>query len=398
MTRGGVELFILAIAAVVRMAVVMATPEPVLSDDLWRYLHDGRVLSLEENPYRLSPEAWGEEREARGQTPWGEGALHRVNNPELVTIYQPTSQHVFAALTPADLWSSGWNQPFRYGMAGFDLTIVAVVLWGLRRAGLSPWWACVYAWHPLTVAEVAWSGHQDVIGIVPLAAALVVCEGRRWLVGRGGAAGVLLALAVGVKPIVAPLALTLAWKHRREPVAVLAAGCACVAMLAALYLPFALMEGGLWGMLETSRTFVDKWAFNASAHAALQWATGEKAYADVMCGLALLGVLLWVALARLDVVQAAIAYLLAALLLSSTAHPWYLLWALALTPLRPAFALSPIVWIWSVTIGLGYTAIGTSDFKPPTWAVWVEYVPVYAALGWIALSRKRLIGWSSSSR
>ena len=45
-------------------------------------------------------------------------------------------------------------------------------------------------------------------------------------------------------------------------------------------------------------------------------------------------------MARLDVIEAAIAYLLVALLLSSTAHPWYLLWVLALTPLPIAGILS----------------------------------------------------------
>jgi hypothetical protein len=88
-------------------------------------------------------------------------------------------------------------------------------------------------------------------------------------------------------------------------------------------------------------------------------------------------------------------YLLSALFFSSTAHPWYLLWALALLPValgrgeqptsRRARALLAgalaAAWVWSLTIAWSYAVL----IDPPRWylpdgVVLAEYVPVYAVL------------------
>ncbi len=77
--------------------------------------------------------------------------------------------------------------------------------------------------------------------------------------------------------------------------------------------------------------------------------------------------------------------LLAMVLLSPTAHPWYLLWALVLVPMVPCAA----VWLASLTLTWGYAAWGfrPGDDGGPGWGVspWLmlaAYAPVYAALLW----------------
>lgn len=389
-------LVVLGVALLLRLPFVLWT-EPVLSTDIWRYLHDGRVLSRGENPYALSPMEWSAWERTKLEEPDGSPRhthiTDRINNPTLVTIYQPVSQYLFAALTPAGLWRPAWNRVFRAVFVGFDLAIVGVLMLGLRWQGRSPWWAALYAWHPLAVTEFAWSGHQDVIGILPLVGAAVMMqrmdrtrapEPRMYM--RGFFAGALFALAVAVKPVVAPMALPLAViVGRAKPQAVAVAAGACGVTLVGLYLPFVLMEGGLSGMLATAREFTSGWVWNGSAHALLHAISGEKRVSDWLCGVALLVVLVAVTLRSRDVVSAAMLYLFAALLLSSTVHPWYLLWVLALLPLCPggpgAWA-APAVWVFSLTIGWSYAAILRDDFHPPAWVVWLEYVPVYAALGW----------------
>ena len=78
-------------------------------------------------------------------------------------------------------------------------------------------------------------------------------------------------------------------------------------------------------------------------------------------------------------------YWSAMVLLSPAAHPWYLLWALALVPM----SMSPAVWIASLTISWGYIAWryqlnddGSVGWGVP-WAVMVAaWAPVYAAIIW----------------
>jgi hypothetical protein len=68
---------------------------------------------------------------------------------------------------------------------------------------------------------------------------------------------------------------------------------------------------------------------------------------------------------------------LAMVLLSPTAHPWYLLWALALLPI----ARSGTVWVASLTLPWGYWVLADPvDWSVPVWVMVVAYLPVYAAL------------------
>jgi hypothetical protein len=72
-------------------------------------------------------------------------------------------------------------------------------------------------------------------------------------------------------------------------------------------------------------------------------------------------------------------FMLAMILLSSTAHPWYLLWALVLMPLHPGAA----VWVLSLTLPWGYAVLGdVVAWQAPWWVSLAAYTPVAAALAW----------------
>ena len=382
---------VLAIAFAVQATLSVST-WPVLSDDIWRYIFDGSQLGIHgNNPYHVAPQQVEQ--------------IWQVNYPEMVTVYQPTSQWVFAGL--AQVTDAIFTRPFsalvyepaavfRLGLAGFSLCVTGLLIMKLIREDRSPWWAALWAWHPLAVSEVAWSGHQDVIGIVWLILALTMTD---WL-GEGRAiqpsaalpgstarkgmlialsAGSAFALAIGVKPLVVPLAVPLAWSLRHKPKMLVAAACATVMTLMALYLPFALADGGLGGMLETVRIFTAKWAFNSSLHTPLVSMLGKPVAYTILAGV-LLALLIW-ATAAFDAWRACMVYLLAALLLSSTAHPWYLLWALALLAIRFNTAL----WAFSLTISCSYVALADLEtYRVPLWAKCIEYGPVYALVLWQA--------------
>lgn len=371
-------LLILAVALVARLIVVMAS-SPVLSDDLWRYIHDGMTLSQGRNPYLAPPSdvAEGPRHELH------DALLPRINHPHLVTIYQPASQYVFAvlAMLRVPTWDVLGDRVFRLGFVAFDMLIIALLLGQLRREGRSPWWAILYAWHPLAISEVAGSGHQDVIGIACLLIGLR-CIGRmsRQPAGETGLAvtgGAALAAATAVKPLVLPVAFLSKVTMRSNRAAAAACALAGAVTLAALYLPFLLMEGGLASMVHTAQVFVDTWAFNASLHALARAGFASKSAADLLMATLLAGTLIACFLLRLDLWRAAGAYLLAALLLSSTAHPWYALWPLAILPIR----FSPVTWVLSLTIAWSYQAhLNAEAFQVAAWIRWLEYLPVYTAL------------------
>ena len=377
---------ILGVAFLLRALPVGLLPVS-LSDDVWRYVNDGRTLARGENPYAQSPAELLAAAVAGGDTA-GARDLEHVNNPELVTIYQPASQWMFAATASATSWVAPQADAVTHArvmrgvFTAIDLLIVVLLLVELRRRGASAWWATLYAWSPAVFLETAWAGHQDGLGVLAVIATLMLAgraerAGGTQSAGRRGAAaavaaGVTLAIAAAVKPVALPLALPLAWSLRRRPWRIVAAAGACVLTLAVLYLPFTLMEGGLTGMFETGRSFATRWRFNGFVHplvetAALRlglddgWGLQAKRYADLVC-LGLLLALLVVATLRLkDLWRVALVYLALMVGLSSTVHPWYLLWALGVLPVARAAAgawgpFTAAVWVAALALPWGYLA------------------------------------------
>jgi len=383
---------ILLVAAAARIPLAIGPP-PRLSDDLYRYLFDGATLAAGHNPYRDAPADLLQRPAAEfpvlpDDLATGLDIAAQVNHPHLVTIYQPTSQWMFAAL-----WSLRWDQDgidtFRVGFAIFDLLIVAMLLAKLAGDGRSLWWAALYAWHPLAITEIAQSGHQDAIGIAMLLAALLCVDRAVVLrsVAAAALAGVMLALSIAVKPPVGAIGIIMAGHlfagfHQSSgatpspegqgvPSVVdrgghtLPCGSKCgtraavsfiaavVLTLLGLYLPYALMPGGLTGMIETARTFTDQWSFNSPIHQPLTEWLGSHRLVTVGLGLVTLVVMIVTYLRRRDAWEAAGVTLLTGLLFSSTVHPWYLLWALPFVVVR----FSLVTWVWSLTITFSYIAL-----------------------------------------
>ena len=194
-------------------------------------------------------------------------------------------------------------------------------------------------------------------------------------------AGGAFALAIGVKPIVLPLALPLAWRLRKNIDQLAIAITATLLTLAALYVPFMLMTGGISGMIETGRFFAENWSFNSSFYIPLKDLLVFPSIARSICAATLLAVMIAQIRMGRDLWVITITYLFLGLLLSSTCHPWYLLWALALLPVRPNTLVAPALWVWSLTITWSYTALlDPQNYTVPQAVMLLEYAPVYAAL------------------
>jgi hypothetical protein len=153
--------------------------------------------------------------------------------------------------------------------------------------------------------------------------------------------------------------------------------------------PLLLAEGGapLRNLAGTAREFSLKWAHFGSVYEPLlaaltmlapTWTNDPRErLARAVCA-GVLGLVILVIWRRgRDPWRDASSIFLAMVLLSPTAHPWYLLWALALLPI----AASPTVWLASLTLPWGYAVLGDPiAWTVPPWVMLAAYVPVYAAL------------------
>lgn len=326
-------LLILGVGLLLRLPLIAAPPR--LSDDIYRYVWDGRVAASGVHPFRHPPS--DTTLTALRDSDW---AL--INNPKLVTIYPPTAQGVFrigAAVAPGVTGLKGLFLLFEAGLALLLARTVA-------RAPAERWRLLLVWWHPLLLLEGAWSGHVDVVGMLLLGGALAASA--RPGVAAAAAAGVLAGGAFLVKFLVAPLVPLLTAPRRWL---VLAPAFALTVGL--LYLPYLAPGVDPLGSLST---YVAKWRSNDFLFGALlrpgtlldqdQRLLEARQRAAVLLGALLLLIAVW----RPSRVGAMQAVLGGTLLLSPVVHPWYVAWLVPLLAVR-------FSWTWfafSLTVLLAY--------------------------------------------
>ncbi len=343
---------VMAAALAVR-GVLLASPAG-LSDDLFRYLWEGKVSALGGNPYLHAPasEVWA----AHAADP----IRVLVNHPEVSTIYPPVALWLFAALASL-LYDPLVIKAF---MGACDAGVAAMLARiGIGRGlGSSAGW--LYALHPLGAVESAGSGHLE-----PVALLCVVLAVRAW--DRGGSGlgwaglGALFKLLPGVL-------LAVLW--RRSPW---------------LLVPLALLGGvAAWPFLDAGDTllrglgtYAEHWSFNASLFSLLELAFGEAARP---VGVALGALVSLGAVLRFrDPARVMLWVGGAFVLLSPTVHPWYIAWAWV-----PALILGVRGWtVLATLVPLSYAALAsydpaTSAWEEPAWPVWMQYTPFLLALLW----------------
>lgn len=347
--RGGRAWMVFAAALLVR-AILLASP-PTLSDDLFRYLWEGRASLGGGNPYLTPPT----------DPSWPADPIRAlVNHPTISSIYPPLAQWLFAALG-----TIAYDPLSIKGFMGLCDALVAGVLASvLAGRGRSLAGAWIYALHPLAVVESAGSGHLE-----PAALLCVVLAIRTW--DRGGSGAVWAGIGANLKLLPGAMMVTLL---RRDPrlLAVIV-----VISLAALW-PFldagVLLSRGL-------STYAEHWSFNASLFSVFSWIFDEHARPiAVVCGAT---VCTWALLRRRDPAEVALWVGGAFVLLSPTVHPWYIAWAWV-----PALICGVRSFTLLATLApLSYTVLVTFDpqtgqWAEPAWTAWAVYLPFFGALLW----------------
>ena len=355
------------LAFAVLCRVPLLPVEPTLSDDIYRYVWDGRIQGLGLNPYVVVP---ADPAVASLHT----DVTRKMNHPALPTLYPPVAEWVFRSIAAV----SQSVFAFKLTFVGLDVLVIMLLLRWLSLAGHSPWRVLIYAWNPLVVLEIAGSGHLDAIGV-----ALIVVSFLAFSRSAGAMAAVALAAAVGVK-FVPVVLLPLFWRRIRPWHAALA-----VAFGLAAALPFA---SGAYGVpMGALPTYLAKWRFNGPLFGFIEsiwrarWLTMLPAVAGVV-------VAAWFRLRSDPASPAAWAWPMGvALLLMPTVYPWYLLW---LVPFLGGLETLPLL-LWTQTSLVTYfvwrmSAAGLG-WRLPAWAFVVELVPVAAAAAWMVLrSRGRV--------
>jgi hypothetical protein len=145
-------LFVILILAVTFRAGLLPTDPAVLSKDMYRYIWDGRVQQNGINPYQHPPDA-DELSALRDNKIYP--SLNRKSYP---TLY-PAGAQMFFRLFHMAVGDSVTG--YKSLMTLFDVLTLFVLLALLRVYGFDDTRLIIYAWNPLVIFEIAYSGHLE---------------------------------------------------------------------------------------------------------------------------------------------------------------------------------------------------------------------------------------------
>jgi len=340
---------------------------PLVSDDVFRYLWDGRVQQHGLNPYETVP------------SDPSLALLHTdltrqidPTNAALPTIYPPAAERFFLLVTVVHESVLA----MAVAIVLCDLLTVLLLWRWLVVTGRNPWWVLTYAWHPLVALEAAGGAHIDVVGTLLLVSGAYALSRRRSLLAAVALAG---SFSVKFLPVVL---IPLLWRRIDLRHGLLATG-----LVLLLYVPFS--GESFIPPIGSLGVYVEQWRFNGPLFRLLSPLVGTfGALALATAGGFGVAVM---ASRRLDL-ESPDAWswpMATTLLLLPAIYPWYLLW---LTPFLASRAAWPLI-AWTVISPLTYV-VWTSELAGNGWVLplWVEPIEygLVAAVGlWTWWQRPR---------
>lgn len=404
---------------------------PWLTNDIYRYHWDAQVLDRGINPYSYAPQA--PELSALQHTE----AYSKMDHRHVHTVYPPFLQAVFwLGLRLSPMLKLAAATGIKTMFVLFDLAVIVVLGFALRQHGQRPELILLYAWHPLTIIEIAGSGHTDVAGAFLLIAALVLLAHQNYLLAA-------LALAFGflvkfITLLFLPFVLIAAYQRAGWRRTLVIAG-SFAAVIIASYVPFLTASKELIsGLL----VYSGKWRFNDALFSLIfnplcamlpdwlviwaiipkGWVADAQTLTTHRIDLALLITkstvafifvfIYWQiwrrAFAQLRQNQTPdwrwpfLVILAAFLLLSPTVQPWYLLWLLPLLCVNIDANRSPLqqaalaaMWCLSATVFLSYHVLvdylSAGVWRESGWIKFVEHAIPLAMGIWVYGWRRRAL-------
>ena len=332
--------WVFGVAVALRLAALPL--DPVLSDDGYRYVWDGRrVVEARASPYANRPS------EVAGM----DGALYaRLNSKGYYSVYPPVSQGVFATAAwvgRGEVRTTWWAIKALTTLA--ELVGIAALL-----SIATPAAVMLYAWHPLAILEIAGQGHTEGLFV--------------------GAFGV-LAWALGRRPVFAGLATAAAVGVKLWPVAFIPFVLSCAGRRGAISLGIGIMvialpfasPGTAAHVAESLRLYAGSFDWYAPLYLGLKWltwpVTGPSAGQIAAGGLTMVWIFVVAGLVVMNdgsdrrrwVVMVTAAYVA----LSPVLHPWHLLPLLICLPLLQNH-LAPVVWLVSLSVATYLRYVGSS--------------------------------------
>jgi hypothetical protein len=355
--------FIIVIAILTRGVFLFDTP--LLSNDAYRYLWEGRIILSGYNPFAYAP-ASPELVQLRNDD------YANINHKELATIYPPFAQAVFTlgAAVHADVRM----QKALFFL--FDMGTLLVLIGFLRMRGGNGALGAVYGWSPLAAVEFAHSGHLDPIAIFFMMLGIL-------LIARARRVGGFIALGLSFLSKFASVLFLPYFLSRKRYAAYV---CIFIIVVVLGYVPFAGASSGLFSSL---KIYAGQWEFNSASFGVIKALGAGPLWTRRVLFVLMLAFVLWRSARRTELLRYAYLVISCSLLLSPTVYPWYVTWILPFLCFYPNKAwllFSGLVvasyWAWA-------RLPASQEWSPGATVMWIEYAPFVCLLVWEGLRTRR---------
>jgi hypothetical protein len=335
--------------------------EPLGSDDVYRYVWDGRVQTAGINPYRYAPD------DSALRSLNTEELPSLVNHPEMKTIYFPVCQWLFYLgyhLSGGHVW--GFQLLI---LIAEVLTILGLVML-MRELSYSPWFVLIYAASPLAVLQFSLDAHVDAFGFPLLVFAFLFYHRKKTALSL-----LFFGFSLLIKPV-ALVILPILFLHEHGLLKKAKVVLLPLAVLLIPFIPYALDANPF----EALATFSEHWYFNGALFSVLYPSFSDNQTTRLWCFAIMAIVLVTLYLSKRPLHDKAVLAVLLLLLCSPVAHPWYMGWLIVLLPLAPissGLALAATASLPSITF-VTYQLTGV--WKDYPLVLVLEYAPVIAFL------------------
>ena len=283
------------------LKVLFVFKSPILSDDIYRYLWEGKVFLNGFNPY-INPPNSTNLLFLRDQI------FIYINHKNLPAIYPPFML-IFNSIIVKICYSVKF---YKFILFLFDIATFILILIICNEIKINPRYSMLYFTHPLPLIEIEWNGHNDIVMIFLFLISLYFLIKNRFI-----KSSFFYALSVLSKFIYLIFA--------KEFLKNLKSIIVFLFVVIFMYLIFICSDKNIFYSLNI---YLKNWEFNGSIYKILKYFVKNHTIIRII----LLGIfgLSWVIInfKVKNIFKRMLFLILSFILCSPTVHPWYGLWIL----------------------------------------------------------------------
>jgi alpha-1,6-mannosyltransferase len=371
--------FRLLLISGVLFRILLLFSVPNLSDDVYRFIWDGRLAANGINPFSHLPAEVIQIDQVTGIT---KKLFGKLNSSHYYTIYPPVLQGIFwldGKLFPVNLYSAIIF--FKCIIFLFELGNITLIKQLLKKLSLPRHLLLLYILNPLVITELTGNVHFEAVMIFFVLLGFLLLLKNKWRISA-------ISLAAGIATKLIPVLFVpllvnrLGWK---KGIIYALLSVSTTLILFAFLFDIATAQH----LLNSIDLFIRSFEFNASIYYLFRWVgkliTGYNIirWLGPLLTLTAVAMIFYLSFKKKRIVDQqffniALLIVTSWFLFATTVHPWYICLPVAVTVFTPyRYAI-----IWSFTATLSYAAYQTNPVQENLWLVGGGYVIMIGYTFW----------------